>query len=756
MEVNRQGASASPASSVPSAPPGKIKRWLQDGWSERLFWTCLAVMVWQWIVMLEPYWYDETIAMSIDALLIIWGVSVLFPRQFFGRLFIGLPLVMRVIYMELARNHLWIEDGAGWERLQAFHPYIWFVVGIWLCYEALNQIVRGTGRIIMWLLIQVIVFGILDSFTEDILWDQVAWIVGAALVWLIGLHFSEMKDSYPEMKRTSLRYLLQMAASGIVVIALIITVGVNMPGLEPILTDPYTAWTNRNGTGGNFVGRIVSNVTGTGTGTGTPTPTTSGYSNHDSQLGAGFQMDYEPVMTVTSEARGYWRGEAKDIYTGQGWVDANRELSLEPLSIGERFEADDAPAKRVRTKEIIQKVQIQSDQIYPVLFGMYSVSAVEELEGGDTDRLIWNGRESEIRYEGRGAARYPASYTIVSHVPIISEEELRAALPAEAPDSVYLQLPDRFPERVADLARTLTEGETNNYDKAKKIEQYLRTQFTYTNAPDLSKRTSSDFVEGFLFEIKEGYCDYFSTSMAVMLRSVGVPARWVKGYAPGAREGADHQMMTGSFDPDEGGRFRVTNADAHSWVEVYMGEYGWVSFEPTPGFSMPNPEHGQEQEPDTPPEQEEEKQPEVKEEKKAGKPEEERPIPAWVVTAARSIVGAALLGLLAWLVRLWGQAGFSPRWLRTFRRRISPRDRVVLETELWLSYCRLRGLRKEPHETVREAALRWSEGRPQLEASLQIIVPMFEQAKYSGEPLDQADVARFREAVRQFRRVRKR
>ncbi|MBG9792047.1 transglutaminase [Paenibacillus dendritiformis] len=751
MEVNRQAAPAYPGSPVPPEPPGMVKRWLLGGWSERLFWTCLAVMVWQWIVMLEPYWYDETIAMSKDALLMIWGVCVLFPRQFLGRLLLGLPLVLRVIYMELVRNHLWIEDGAGWERLQAFHPYIWFVAGIWLCYEALNQLVRGTGRIIIWLLIQVIVFGILDSFTEDILWDQVAWIVGAALVWLIGLHFSQMKHSYPEMKRTSLRYLLQMAVSAIVVIAMIITVGVNMPGLEPILTDPYTAWTNRNGTGGNIVERIVSNVTGNGT----PTPTTSGYSNHDSQLGDGFQMDYEPVMTVTSEARGYWRGEAKDIYTGQGWVDAKREESLEPMSIGERFEANDAPAKRVQTKEIIQKVQIQSDQIYPVLFGMYSASAVEELEGGDPERLVWNGRESEVRYEGRGAARYPSSYTIVSHVPIISEQELRAAPPAEAPDSVYLQLPDRFPERVADLARSLTEGETNNYDKAKKIEQYLRTQFTYTNVPDLSKRTSGDFVDGFLFEIKEGYCDYFSTSMAVMLRSVGVPTRWVKGYAPGAREGAEREMMTGSFDPDEGGRFRVTNADAHSWVEVYMGEYGWVSFEPTPGFSMPSPEQ-EEQEPGTPPEQEEDKQPEMKEEKKAGKPEEETSLPAWVVTAARSIAGAALLGLLAWLVRQWGQAGFSPRWLRTFRRQISPSDRVVLETELWLSYCRLRGLRKEPHETVREAALRWSEGLPQLEASLQIIVPVFEQAKYSGEPLEQADVARFREAVRQFRRVRKR
>lgn len=116
-----------------------------------------------------------------------------------------------------------------------------------------------------------------------------------------------MKHSYPEMKRTSLRYLLQMAVSAIVVIALIITVGVSVPGLEPILTDPYTAWTNRNGTGGTFVDRIVSNVTGTGA----TSPTTSGYSNHDSQLGDGFQMDYQPVMTVTSEARGYWRGKPR-------------------------------------------------------------------------------------------------------------------------------------------------------------------------------------------------------------------------------------------------------------------------------------------------------------------------------------------------------------------------------------------------------------------------------------------------------------
>lgn len=240
------------------------------------------------------------------------------------------------------------------------------------------------------------------------------------------------------------------------------------------------------------------------------------------------------------------------------------------MSLGERFEADDAPSKRIQTKEIIQTVQIQSDQVYPVLFGMYSVAAVEELEGGELDGLSWNGRESEVRYVGRGAARYPISYTIVSHIPIVSEQELRAVprrsagqrLPAAAGSpSGPSRRPGAEPDRRGD--EQLRQGQEN------------RTVFTDpVHLYECSKYFEADqrrFCRRVLFEIKEGYCDYFSTSMAVMLRSVGVPTRWVKGYAPGAREGADRPMMTGSFDPDEGGRFRVTNADAHSWVEVYMG-----------------------------------------------------------------------------------------------------------------------------------------------------------------------------------------
>ncbi|UUZ97329.1 transglutaminase-like domain-containing protein [Paenibacillus sp. P25] len=142
-----------------------------------------------------------------------------------------------------------------------------------------------------------------------------------------------------------------------------------------------------------------------------------------------------------------------------------------------------------------------------------------------------------------------------------------------------------------DLAADITKDATNPYDKAKKLELYLQTNYSYTNKPDLSKGRSRDFVDRFLFEMKEGYCDYYSTAMAVMARSLGLPARWVKGYASGStaidQEMLGFEMEHGLIDPDAGGVYTVRNSDAHSWVEVYFSGYGWVPFEPTAGFSMP-------------------------------------------------------------------------------------------------------------------------------------------------------------------------
>src|SRR5699024_5633491 len=90
-----------------------------------------------------------------------------------------------------------------------------------------------------------------------------------------------------------------------------------------------------------------------------------------------------------------------------------------------------------------------------------------------------------------------------------------------------------------------------------------------------------DYVDQFLFETQAGYCDNFSTSMVVMLRTLDIPARWAKGFTSG-------EMIDIGETHDT---YEVTNANAHSWVEVYFPETGWVSFEPTQGFSNPTDFH---------------------------------------------------------------------------------------------------------------------------------------------------------------------
>src|SRR5690606_35023126 len=129
----------------------------------------------------------------------------------------------------------------------------------------------------------------------------------------------------------------------------------------------------------------------------------------------------------------------------------------------------------------------------------------------------------------------------------------------------------------------------------KSIEAYLQTNFVYSNRPDLSKGRSEDFVDRFLFEIQEGYCDYYSTAMAVMVRSLGLPARWVKGFKSGIKElllmapetGGLPEEIIRNLSRDSEGTYVVRTSDAHSWVEVFFPGYGWLPFEPTSGNSLP-------------------------------------------------------------------------------------------------------------------------------------------------------------------------
>jgi hypothetical protein len=112
-------------------------------------------------------------------------------------------------------------------------------------------------------------------------------------------------------------------------------------------------------------------------------------------------------------------------------------------------------------------------------------------------------------------------------------------------------------------------GASNRYDAAHAIESYLKNPANYSYTLDL-KAGGKDPLADFLFRVRAGHCEYFATSMAVMLRTLGIATRVVNGF------------QTGTYN-DTADVYTVTQKDAHSWVEVYFpGSAGWVTFDPTP------------------------------------------------------------------------------------------------------------------------------------------------------------------------------
>jgi transglutaminase-like putative cysteine protease len=166
-------------------------------------------------------------------------------------------------------------------------------------------------------------------------------------------------------------------------------------------------------------------------------------------------------------------------------------------------------------------------------------------------------------------------YEADSDISTPSPQQLRGAgnyLPEFA--LVYLQLPELDP-RIPQLAAQITGSASNSYDKAVAIERYLHTHYGYTL--QLPRSAVADPLANFLFERKQGHCEYFASSMAVMLRTLHIPARVVNGF------------RSDEFN-DVTGNYVVRAKNAHSWVEAYFPGYGWVTFDPTPGGAVGSPQ----------------------------------------------------------------------------------------------------------------------------------------------------------------------
>jgi hypothetical protein len=247
----------------------------------------------------------------------------------------------------------------------------------------------------------------------------------------------------------------------------------------------------------------------------------------------------------------YWGTELFATYTGTGW---------QPVDFSEAPEGAVSPSLAAGRYSLWQHFEIAAahgDRLFAVTMPVTATAELRVRRTALGDSAVVEGVLS--------------NYDVVSwagNATVAQLESAKADYPADI-TRLYLQLPASLPQRVRDLADSLTANDHTAYDRALHIQAYLRANYAYTlNVPP--PPAGRDAVDYFLFEAPGGFCSYYASAMAVMLRAVGVPARVVTGYAMGEYDFA-HRA------------YRVPGEAAHAWVEVYFPVYGWVEFEPTAG-----------------------------------------------------------------------------------------------------------------------------------------------------------------------------
>ena len=292
----------------------------------------------------------------------------------------------------------------------------------------------------------------------------------------------------------------------------------------------------------------------------------SDYYSSSLLLGRGNRLTDQPVILVTPQeelpdgARFYWRARTYDTYSNGLWRSTGmRTEAFDPRT-------DDFPVEAEQGRQVIRfEMLAQSSSItlltpqQPLWVSLPARAVVADNSDGSQDLSTFRADPSVQAGE---------LYVSEASVSVATIAEMRAA-GTDYPDWVkgrYLQLPDTVTQRTRELAHQITAGAETPYDKAAAITRYLRGNITYKETVPVQP-ANQDAVDWFLFDLKEGFCNYYASAEVVLLRSLGIPARWSVGYAEG--------------EYLEDGSYLVRQRDAHAWPEVYFPNLGWVEFEPT-------------------------------------------------------------------------------------------------------------------------------------------------------------------------------
>lgn len=278
------------------------------------------------------------------------------------------------------------------------------------------------------------------------------------------------------------------------------------------------------------------------------------------------RLGNEVVMTVRAARPAFWRGETFDVWDGHAWTRSdNSSISLP--SIGDTG----YPTPPVGTPETGGRLLTQTFRI-EAPFADVLFAAAEPIEVRPVPRGRRDGTLFSFAALGRGS-----SYRVVSRVPNATESTLRAADPTDAtrvPAEIieqYAQAPIAT-ARVRALAAQVAAGKATAYDKVRALEAWMGAHTEYSlNAP--VARRGVDVVDDFLFNARAGWCEQIASSLVVMLRTLGIPARLATGFVPGERS-----RLTGEWV--------VRAKHAHAWTEVFFPGVGWQAFDPTAGVPL--------------------------------------------------------------------------------------------------------------------------------------------------------------------------
>lgn len=444
-----------------------------------------------------------------------------------------------------------------------------------------------------------------------------------------------------------------------------------------------------------------------------------------------------PLLRVRSDRGLYWRGTTFDFYTGHSFE--NRTGASTPLaSVGDtsdrtakytdfgegnfrqeqirlnRFRVPESPydlkdSEMRGSAECVQEITVVGG-IFSQFYGAGSVRKV--------DTTLTSLKTNSAGSLDTETLRNNSLYMVTSQVPSDDPDVLRAASGRTPPaiGQVYLQVaPDGGQANLSlrDLAKEITKGQKNAYDKVVALQRYIGDNCKYNLYAAAAPR-SKDTVEYFLFETKEGYCDSFGAALTMLCRYAGIPARLASGF------------LTGDLD---GNTYIVREKHKHIWTEVFFPRVGWVSFDATEGAE------------------------DISEARK--KPEEQAGFGAWLLSHGwiPPALGLLILGILAYLLK-------TEMWDRFRRRKLAEGgwlDRPPTNQEIvrvYLSACTLlarRGYARPPASTADEFAQYMARTTPEtlpgVSDALERLTLLYTRFRYGPEVASADDVSAAQDAA---------